>query len=1006
MRKSSLLCLLGVCFAPLPLLAQAGGTGTIVGTVIDGTTAQPLAGATVNVEGTSVSSLTEANGRFILVNVPAGARAVQVRMIGFGAQSQAVAVVANQTATLDFQLQSEALLLEGVVAVGYGTQSRRDVTGSIVSVQAEQLREIPTSNAVQAIQGRVAGVDIVRSSSLPGAGMEIRIRGIRSIAATAEEANVRNNPLYVVDGIPLSGGIQDFNPSNIESIEILKDAAATAIYGSRGANGVVLITTNTGRPGQATITYNTYAGIQRPINLVRMMNGEEFALYKREAARTVDERPGGAPRPDEQFFHPEELEALRTGQWTDWQRELVQTGFQQDHQLGITGATEATRFALSGNFFNQDGITREQGFSRYTGSISVDHVIGQLRVGASGTAARSLQVLGPGNDVWGEALANSPLGVPYDDAGFLKPKATADPLRINPLIAVREHRAENLRNRAFASLFGELQVVEGLSWRLNFGPDLTRTTNGVFRSSNVRAGAPSNAEKEEAETFAYTLTNLVQFNRDLGPAQRLDATAVYEIQESRLQTTNVAGENLPYDHQLWHNLSTAEIRTNLDSNLSEWALQSYMGRLNYSLFDRYLFSVTGRYDGSSRLAPENRWAFFPSVSLGWHLGDEAFMQNLGWFSDLKLRGSYGVTGNTSINPYQTQGTLTLTRYNFGDTGAFGWRPGSIPNPDLKWEKTHQYNLGVDFGVLRNLVTGTVDIYRQDTRDLLLLRGLPAASGFGSVLQNVGETRNSGVEIALSTVNLDGWNGLRWTMDFNATSNRNRIVRLSEGGDQINNVWFIGQPIHIPNSIYQVFYDYEFDGIWQLHEAEQASGFSRVPGEIRVVDQNGDGVINAADRVIIGNSYPKWIGSLSNRFAFRNLDLSLLATARLGYMFSDEFSTSNSTLYGRYGNLFVDYWTPENPSNDHPRPDAGREGPQDGSSRAYRRGDHVRIRNVTLGYRIPQSVISHFGGNSARIYATMQEPYVFTNYHGYDPENGTSGGTPSYWTLLIGTNLTF
>lgn len=1004
MRKTSMFCLiLGVWLAPQAVHAQAGA-GTVIGQATDAATARPLAGATVTVEGTTVGSITDANGRFILVNVPAGQRTLEARMIGFGSASQAINITANQSVTVDFRLQPEALLLEGIVAVGYGTQSRRDVVGSIASVQAEQIREIPTSNAIQAIQGRVAGVDIVRTSSQPGAGMNIRIRGIRSMGTTAAQSNERNEPLYVVDGVPLSGGIQDFNPSNIESIEILKDASATAIYGSRGANGVVLITTNTGRPGLAAITYNTYAGIQRPINLVRMMNGPEFEAYKREANRAVPTRVDWT---DAQIFHPEELVAIQTGEWTDWQSVLVQTGFQQDHQLGITGSTDNTRFAMSGNFFDQQGITREQEFDRYTGSISVDHTTGRLRVGASASGTRSSQRLGPGNGVWGEALANSPLGVPYDENGLLKPRATADPLRINPLIAVAEHKSENLRNRMFGSLFGELQLLEGVSWRMNFGPDLTRTTNGVFRSSAVRAGAPSNAEKTENETFAYTLSNILTGTRNIGTAQRFDATLVYEIQEQRFQQTNVAAEALPYDHQLWHNLSTAETRTTLDSNLSEWALQSYMGRLNYTLFDRYLFTATGRFDGSSRLAPANRWSFFPSVGLGWHLGDEAFIQNLGWFSDLKLRGSYGVTGNTSINPYQTQGTLTLTRYNFGDSGAFGWRPGGIPNPGLEWEKTHQYNVGLDFGFVQNRITGTVDVYQQDTKDLLLSRGLPAASGFGSVLQNIGQTRNQGVEIALSTVNLDGWNGLRWTMDLNATTNRNKIVQLSEGGDQVNNTWFIGHPIHVPGSQYQVFYDYEFAGIWQLEDAALANSFGgQRPGEIRVVDQNGDGQITAADRIIIGHSYPRWIGSLSNRFAFRNFDVSALASARLGYMFSDAFSTANSSLYGRYGNLLVDYWTPENPSNVHPRPDAGREGPLYGSTRAYTKGDHVRIRNVTLGYTLPQALLDRVGGNRARIYATMQEPYVFTNYHGYDPEAGTSGGTPSYWTFLIGTNLTF
>jgi TonB-linked SusC/RagA family outer membrane protein len=995
MRRVSMLCLLGVLFAPLPMLAQA--PGRIIGTVTDASSARPLSGVTVNIPGTSIGSLTGADGRYILTGVPAGSHTVRAAMIGFGAATQSATVAADQATTVDFTLQPEAVLLEGVVAVGYGTQQRRDVTGSVASVRAEDIRQIPTSNAIQAIQGRVAGVDIVRTSSLPGAGMNIRIRGLRSATAS-------NEPLYVIDGVPISGGIQDFNPNNIESIEILKDASATAIYGSRGANGVVLITTRTGRPGQTQITYDTYAGMQRPINLVRMMDGPEFAAYKREATRAVPTRQGWT---DEQIFLPEELAAIQSGQWTNWQREVMRTGFQQNHVLGLTGATDNTRFQLSGSFFGQDGITQAQGYDQYSGNVAVDHSIGRLRVGVNASASRSVQTLGPGNGVWGEALANSPLGVPYDENGFLKPKATSDPLRINPLIAIDQHRREITRNRIFGSLFSELQLMEGVNWRVNFGPDLSDTMDGEFRSRLARNNSPPDAFRQEDETFAYTLDNILQVNRNLGAAHRVDATLLYSIQEQREERTRAEAENLPYDHQLWYNLGTAETMRNMTSRLQEWALQSYMARVNYALHDRYLLTLTGRYDGSSRLAPENRWAFFPSIGLGWQLGDEVFIQNLGWFSDLKLRGSYGVTGNTAIDPYQTQGTLTLTRYNFGNEGAFGYRPGAIPNPDLTWERTEQANVGLDFGILRNRVTGAIDVYRQDTKDLLLSRALPPASGFTSTLQNVGQTRNTGLELAISTINLENWNGLRWTMDFNATTNKNEIVQLASGGDQVGDTWFLGHPIHVGNdALRSVFFDYEFAGIWQLNEAEQAAAFNQVPGEIRVVDQNGDGRITADDRIIIGNTYPKWIGSLSNRFAYGSVDLSVLASARLGYMFNDAFSTTNSSLYGRYGNMLVDYWTPENPSNVHPRPDAGREGPLYGSTRAYRKGDHVRIRNVTLGYVLPESLVGRWGGSRARVYATMQEPYIFTDYHGYDPEAGTSGGTPSYWTLLIGTNLTF
>jgi len=996
MTRVSLLCLVGALLAPLSLQGQQAGT--VSGVVTDAATGSPLAGVSVTVAGTSIGRITDSAGRYAITGIPANAATaevvIEVRMLGYAQVNRTFTLNVAQPGVQNFSLSTAPVLLEGVVAVGYGTQSRRYLTGSVVSVQADLIRQVPTANAVQAIQGRAAGVDIVRTSGVPGSGMQIRIRGNRSLSGG-------NDPLFVVDGVPLAGGIGDFNTSNIQDIQILKDASATAVYGSRGANGVVLITTTAATAGATQFTYNSYAGVQRPINLVRMMNCEEYAQYRRHAYWTVN------PNYTEEQIFPGALEqaALASGECTDWQRAILRTGVQHDHQFGMAGGNETTRFSLTGGYFDQEGITIAQGFARYTANMSVQHTRNRFTFGANISGTRSSQQTGPGNAVWGAALSNHMLGSPYDENGLLKPKANDDPLLVNPLVTAYENINNNQRNRFFSSFFAEVRPYNWMSLRTTFGPDLTKTTNGSFSSRNARNGSLPSASKSENETFAYTWTNTLNMNRVVGTNHRMEATLVYEVQENESQSSSLAVEDLPYDHQLWHNMATAGLRTNLDSNYSKWALESYMARGQYTLLDRYTLTLTGRYDGSSRLAPDLRWAFFPSASVRWQLGDEAFMQGLGWLSDAGLRASYGVVGNTAINPYQTQGTLTSTAYNFGTTPAFGWRPGAIPNPDLNWEKTHQYNFGLDFGVLNNRITGTVEVYRQDTKDLLLSRGLPAASGFTTVLQNVGQTRNSGIELAFSTVNIENWNGFRWTMDMNATHNKNEIIQLSSAGDQVGNVWFIGQPIN--GGGYSVFYDYVFDGIWQLDQAAEATSYNQKPGEIRVVDQNSDGRISATDdRVIIGNSYPDWIGSLSNRFTYGSLDLSLLATARLGYMFNDAFSAGNNVLAGRYNNLLVDYWLPDNPTNANPRPDQAREAPIYSSSRVYTKGDHYRIRNITLGYRVPDGLTERLGASTARLYATMQDPYVFTDYHGYDPENGTAGGTPSYWTLLIGTNWTF
>ena len=982
------LVLLGLVLLPAAARAQAGGT--VTGRVTDAADA-PIAGAAISIQGTGRGTTTAADGRYTVTGVPAGTHTLRATRLGYTELSRSVPVTAGGTTTADLRLTTAAVTLEGVVAVGYGTQEARDVTGSIASVKEVEIKQIPTSNAIDAIKGRVAGVDIVASGYDPGAGVRVRIRGTRSIKAA-------NDPLFVVDGIPLAGGIQDFNPQNIQSIEVLKDASATAVYGARGANGVVIITTNQGRRGGTQITYETYAGVQNILHKVPMMNGEEFAEHKREAYRAA-----GRYISDQDLFYDVELESLRLGRSTDWQDLILRTGLQQSHQLGVSGGDEKTRFSVSGNYFDQTGITRGQDYVRQTGGFSLDHMVGRLRVGVSSTAARSIQNVGRGDGLWGEALQQNPLGVPRDAQGNLLFLPTPDGLRSNPLSDVDNWKNENVRTRVFGSLFSELQLMEGVAWRMNFGPDLLFHERGVFRGAltNVRRMSAADASRADSSSFAYTLDNILTIDRDLGNEHEVDATFLYSIQQERNKSHFGEVSELPYEHQLFYNLGTAGVINGVRTGLTEWSLQSYMGRVNYGFRDRYLLTLTGRMDGSSRLADGSKYAFFPSVGLGWRLADEPFIANTGFFSDLKLRASYGRTGNTSIAPYQTQGSLRRTSYRLGDRGAFGYGPNELENPALEWEKTEQMDIGLDFGVLDNRITGTADFYRADTRDLLLERQLPTALGFRSILENVGHTRNTGLELSLSTVNLEDWHGLRWTTDLSWSRNRNEIVSLYSGTqDDVGNRWFIGHPI-------QVYYDYQFDGIWQTDQLAEATKYRQRPGEIRVVDQNADGVINADDRIILGTSYPDWTGSLSSRMEWRNFDLAVLAIARNGSMIFDEFGNNYNGLFGRYNNLQVDYWTPSNPSATQMRPNADYPGgPLYGDSRAYIDGSFARIRNVTLGYAVPSSFANRWGGESLRIYASAQDPFVFTDYVGFDPESGTGNGAPSYRTLLIGARVGF
>jgi TonB-linked SusC/RagA family outer membrane protein len=796
----------------------------------------------------------------------------------------------------------------------------------------------------------VPGVDIAPTSNAPGAALQVRVRGTRSLTAS-------NDPLYVLDGIPLSGGLQDINPNDIASLEVLKDASATAIYGSRGANGVVLITTKQGsRQGGTRISYDGYVGEQRILNRVRMMTGEEFAEYRREAFRTV-----GRYTNDADIFFPSELQMLQAGQQTDWQSLVLRAGMQASNQLAVSGGNERTRFAISGEQLRQSGITRGQGFGRRSLRLNFDHQpTARVSLGASTLLSRATQDVGRNNSLFSEALLNSPLGPVRDTAGALLFKPTPDGQRVNPLSEVENFQEENARTRAFATLFAEYRLAKGLSLRTNFGPDLSFVRGGRFRGSQTfdRQGGTADARIQEDRTFAYTLDNILSYRRDVGRQDKVDVTLLYGIQAQRFDEHDTQVSGLPYEHQRTYNLGSAGRVESVGSNLEEWRLQSYMARVNYDLRGRYLLTVTGRADGSSRLAPGQKYGLFPSVAVGWRASDERFLRDRGWFDELKLRASVGRTGNTGINPYQTQGSLGRTTYAFGDAAAFGYRPAVLPNPNLQWETTTQLDAGRGLQRPQEPRLG-------HGRLLPLAHQRPAAAaaaprpttGFNQILENVGATSNTGLEVGLTTVNVErpGRGGFRWSTTANWSTNRNRIVALSGGGNDVGSRRFVGQPI-------SVWYDLQFAGIWQLADSLEARRYGRTPGQIRVVDQNDDGRITQdADRVVLGSPFPDWIGSLSNRLDWKGFDLNVLATARQGFMLNSWFHSSLNQLFGRYNNLKVDYWTPTNPSNTNPRPNRDQESPLNGGARAYRDGSFVRVRNVTLGYAIPPRLVGARGG---------------------------------------------
>ena len=948
----------------------------ITGIVKDISNDEPLPGVNVLVKGSAIGTVTDVNGKYVLA-VPDDATTLVFSSVGYTAEE---VTIGNRT-VIDLAMSPDVQSLSEVVVIGYGTQEKKDVTGAMSSVSAQDIMEVPVMNAQQALQGRAPGVDVVAVGNRPGQDVQVRVRGRRSFVAG-------NDPLFVVDGIPFSGTINDINPADIESMEILKDASATAIYGSRGANGVVLITTKRGRQGKTNISYNGYFGPVNAYGKVDMMNGEEFAEYKRESRRTTGQYPsdGIDPNLDAILFEQVELENIANDYaWTDYQELILQSGHQQSHQLSIDGGGEKTTFNVSFNYFNEKGITKTQDFNRYTLRVNLDHKISdRLKVGTSTLLTHSVQNWGP--NPWGEALSNNPLGKPFNDDGTLRFRPTTDGLRVNPLADVVEGAFvdERRRYRIFSSLYANYKITDDINFQVNFGPDVQIRRRGLFqgRFTGARAEGAPLSRVEDRTIFNYTLENILQWNKTIGD-HSINLTGLFSIQEERNENNFTEVLDQPFESAQFHNLGSAPLVNEVGSELREWSLLSWMGRVQYGLFDKYLFTATVRADGSSRLAENNKWGVFPSAAFAWRMIDEGFMDNQSIFQDLKLRLSYGQVGNTGgLLPNITQGRLRQSIYAFGNEAAFGFRPDLIPNENLKWESTATFNAGLDFSILNGRISGAAEFYIADTDDLIMNRQLPNTSGFDFIQENVGSTRNTGWELQVSTVNMDKPGGFRWTTDVVFNRNREEIVELFGGKeDDIGNQWFIGEPM-------TAYYDYEKIGIWQLDEADEANSFSQQPGEIKVRDQDNNGRIDGDDRIILGNDQPDWVGSVTNRFEYKGFDLSIFVFARWGQMVRSRFHDSNNSLFGRYNNLDVDYWTPTNPTNANPRPNEDQERPVWGSTLSYKDGSFFKIRSISMGYNLPQILMDRLPLSSVRIYATAQQPLILVRdsaLRNLDPE---------------------
>lgn len=945
----------------------------------------PLPGVSVLVKGTQSGTATDEKGVYKLT-IPDKTVTLIFSFVGYKSIEK---LVGNQS-VINAQLFPDDNSLEEVVVVGYGTVKKSDLTGAVVTVGGDKITAIPVTNALESLQGKVPGMDLTRSSGEAGAGLNITVRGNRSLTAS-------NAPLVIVDGIAY-GSYIDINPNDIKSIEVLKDASAAAIYGSRGANGVIIITTKSGGSGKTKVEYNTYFGPNNLTDFQRPANTTEFIEYRRQAYRTAGVWNSNAD--DSKIFTTAELENINKGISTDWIDLMLHNGFIQNHHLAVSGGNGKTTFRISSEIFKEKGLMVNDNLNRFVQHANLEHKINDnLKIGA--VLNFNYSVHNRRNSSLWLLLSKLPFGDPYESDGSVKMFPIPSSTDINSLMdeKLENYKNETTTKRIFMTTFAEWKVRKDLVLKSSYGADFNDQKIGVFEGKNSTLAfnnqGYSRTQMDDNSYFNWTWENTLTYQKAFGKHD-FNAMLGTGLVSNSATTLSAQGKNQPFESALYYNLGSNSSNLLISSSLRESQLASYFGRLNYKLSDKYLFTFTLRTDGASVLAKGNKWAYFPSTAIAWKLDHEEFIKQLTFISDLKLRASYGFSGNSAISPYQTQGGLGKTGYGFDETPAYGYRPNILSNQDLTWEKTASLNFGLDFSLFKNKISGSVDIYNTKTSDLLMTKLLPVSTGFSSVIANVGVTATKGVDIALSSINIEN-SKFSWTSDLTFTKNKERIVALSTGQDDVANLWFIGQPL-------QVFYDYQKVGIWQTGE-EQAAKFNQAAGQIKVKDQNGDGLITAAkDRVILGQATPKWTGSLMNTFRIGDFTLSALVYARIGQTIRSEYAsyfrnsvTQNTTL--------ADYWTPENPTNDYPRPSSSGNILY-GSTLPFRDGTFVKIRDIRLSYDFPVSHFKKLPFQSLRLYGTAKNYFTFSKFKDYDPERGGSVSYPLTKQLVFGMNLSF
>lgn len=1003
------------------MIMMANAQSVVKGVVKD-EKGMPIPGANVLLKGTQVVSSTDFDGNYT-IKLADNAKVLIFTFIGYKDKE---IIIGNQS-VINVKLDPDTAELKEVVVVGYGTQRKEAVTGAVASVSGNTMREVASANITQALQGRVSGVEFSQGSSKPGAQMQIRVRGTRSL-------NASNDPLVVLDGIPFAGSLSDLNPTDIKSVDILKDASATAIYGSRGANGVILVTTNKGNKNQeAKISYTSYFGFKNVFAKYPMMNGADFVKLRDAAgiySNSVDEADDVN---------------------TDWQDLLYKTATVTSHDIGVTGGGGKSNYSFGLGYYKDEAVLPGQDYERFSLRTAIDQEIGEyIKIGLTSNNSYSIN---NGNNlgIYG-ALNASPIANPYNADGTLK-RVIEMPLdqqwvtTRTSIEALGDKWIDRTKSfGSYNSVYGVVKVpgVDGLSYRLNLGLNYRQTIGGTYTGEGVFAVNPktiSTASLSNSHTTSWTIENILSYDRTFANKHKINVLGLYSAEERSFNSSFIEAKDIPSDAFQFNNLGRANepIIINPDRQGYEVSgLTSVMARLMYSYDDRYMLSASFRSDGSSRLAAGNKWVSYPAVSAGWNIKKESFMDKVDFIESLKLRAGYGITSNQSIAPYSTLGRLGTTPYNFGNTYTTGFNVSELPNPNLGWEKSATMNYGLDFSILKNRLSGTIDYYKTKTTDLLFRVALPTTSGVGSYMANIGESENKGLEVGINGVILDNPDGLTWEAGINVYTNSNKLTKLASGTERDeSNWWFVGHPI-------DVIYDYKATGLWQ--QGDPYLNILEPGGNVGMIkvqytgDYNPDGTptraIGAADRQIM-DMQPDFQGGFNTRLAYKGFDLTVVGTFKSGgLVIATPYGANGylNLLSGRRGQIQADYWTPDNTDAKYPKPGGiGGDQPKYLNSLSYFDASYMKIRTISLGYNFnTDKLFKKAGIENLRLYVTAQNPFVFFSPYkresGMDPETNSFANensavtigendqrkrlmtigtnTPSTTNYLIGLNVSF